>query len=218
MKNNNYIVIQGWMVNELKLKGNDLLIYALIFGFSQDGDTEFRGTIKYICASVRVAKNTAIRSLDKLVDLGLITKRCEEVSSVVFNRYSAIERGYPNWVGGIPKMGTNNSIDNTNNNIKQEFQENLFFKAPKGKHQFDKSPYLDYDFLKKKLIEVYDAGVDLNHYYYSMKDYSSANQSKKYNDWSAVCSSWMRRDKTVGKLKMRESQEQDKDLIEFLRT
>ena len=35
VKSENYITIQGWMVTELKLKGNELLIYALIFGFTQ---------------------------------------------------------------------------------------------------------------------------------------------------------------------------------------
>ena len=35
IKNENYVLIQGWMINELKLKGNELLIYALIYGFSQ---------------------------------------------------------------------------------------------------------------------------------------------------------------------------------------
>ena len=33
--NDNYIVIQSWMVSELGLKGNQLIIYALVYGFSQ---------------------------------------------------------------------------------------------------------------------------------------------------------------------------------------
>ena len=36
VKNENYLVIQGWMITELKLKGNELLIYAIIYGFSQN--------------------------------------------------------------------------------------------------------------------------------------------------------------------------------------
>ena len=34
MENNNYINIQGWMINNLGLKGNALVIYAIIYGFS----------------------------------------------------------------------------------------------------------------------------------------------------------------------------------------
>ena len=33
MYNNQFYIIQGWMVNELKLKGNELICYAVIYGF-----------------------------------------------------------------------------------------------------------------------------------------------------------------------------------------
>jgi len=49
MNNKDYIVIQGWMINELKLSGNDLLTYSLIYGFSKDGQSEYTGSIKYLC-------------------------------------------------------------------------------------------------------------------------------------------------------------------------
>jgi hypothetical protein len=42
---NNYISIQGWMVEQLGLKGNELLAYALIHGFSQDGKNQFTGSM-----------------------------------------------------------------------------------------------------------------------------------------------------------------------------
>lgn len=33
IKNENFILIQGWMINNLKLAGNDLLVYAIIYFF-----------------------------------------------------------------------------------------------------------------------------------------------------------------------------------------
>ena len=30
VNNNNFITVQGWMANDLNLKGNSLLIYAII--------------------------------------------------------------------------------------------------------------------------------------------------------------------------------------------
>ena len=33
IKDENFIMIQGWMVNMLNLKGNELLVYAIIYGF-----------------------------------------------------------------------------------------------------------------------------------------------------------------------------------------
>ena len=34
IKDENFIQISAWMVNQLNLKGNELLIYGLIYGFS----------------------------------------------------------------------------------------------------------------------------------------------------------------------------------------
>ena len=36
-----YITIQGWMRTDLKLSGNELIVYAIIYGFSQNKQGEF---------------------------------------------------------------------------------------------------------------------------------------------------------------------------------
>ena len=48
IKNGNYITIQSFMVKDLKLKGNELLVYAMIYGFSQNGQTKFTGSLQYL--------------------------------------------------------------------------------------------------------------------------------------------------------------------------
>lgn len=138
-----YIVIQDWMISDLQLRGNELLTYALIYGFSQDGESEFKGSLKYISSFLGVSKSTAQRNLENLVNRGVIEKRVEEISGVKFNRYIAREKAEPpivktstgcsqngyvgvvktstgcnqNGYGGVVKMGTNNTnIYNTNNN------------------------------------------------------------------------------------------------------
>ena len=40
IKRSNFVIIQGWMITDLKLKGNQLMIFAAIYGFSQDGESE----------------------------------------------------------------------------------------------------------------------------------------------------------------------------------
>lgn len=42
IKNENFIAIQGFMVKELGLSGNELIAYALIYGFSQDNYKRYR--------------------------------------------------------------------------------------------------------------------------------------------------------------------------------
>lgn len=74
MKNNNYITVQGWMVNELHLSGNELLLYALIFGFSQDGESEYYGSQSYMAESLGLTRESVLRTIKRLEDKGLIKK------------------------------------------------------------------------------------------------------------------------------------------------
>ena len=74
MNNENYYVIHGWMLNELKLFGNELIIYAVIYGFSQIEGTVFNGTLDYLCSCAGCARRAALIILQKLQEKGLIFK------------------------------------------------------------------------------------------------------------------------------------------------
>lgn len=74
VKNENYLVIQGWMVNELGLKGNELVLYALIYGFSQDGEQGFRGSIQYLMDWTNSSRKTVYNLLKSLEEKNLIRK------------------------------------------------------------------------------------------------------------------------------------------------
>lgn len=82
IKNENYIQISGWMINELDLKGNELLVYALIHGFCQDGKSVFKGSLNYIMAWLNISKPTAIACIQSLIDKGMIVK------SIIYNKNS----------------------------------------------------------------------------------------------------------------------------------
>jgi hypothetical protein len=122
----NYIVIQGWMVTELKLSGNNLLAYALIYGFSQDGNSEFTGSINYVCNWLNCSRPTAIKALKELCELKLIFKSENNINGVVFNRYKISLEGVKKLNGGSKEtlhggsketLPNNTIINNTNNNI-----------------------------------------------------------------------------------------------------
>lgn len=81
IKNENYIQISGWMVSELKLKGNELLIYAVIHGFSQDGKSDFHGGLSYLAEWTNSTKQGVIKSLKSLVERKLVVKILEKTSS-----------------------------------------------------------------------------------------------------------------------------------------
>ena len=90
IKDENYYVIHGWMLNQLDLKGVQLQIYAIIYGFSQCEDVEFSGSLSYLCEFTGTSKPTVIKALNDLQEKGLISKREEKINGVQFNRYSIL--------------------------------------------------------------------------------------------------------------------------------
>ena len=87
MESNNYVVIQGWMCNELELKGNNLLVFALIYGFSQDGQSRFFGSRNYIAQTFNISlpTDTAGDGVFKIVEGGKLTINGEGVINGVGN-------------------------------------------------------------------------------------------------------------------------------------
>lgn len=136
-----FITIQGWMATELNLSGNELLVYALIYGFSQDGESEFRGSINYICGWLNCSRPTAMKALNNLVENGLISKRVKIENNVTFNRYKVILQGVKKLYRGSKEtlpggsketLHHNISLDNIKDNI-----ENSNFKNSTPKHLND---------------------------------------------------------------------------------
>lgn len=87
IKNENYYIIHGWMLNELKLKGAQLQVYSIIYGFSQDGESEFTGSLNYLCDWLGVSKPTVIKALQELVEKGFVLKNQLAINGVTFNKY-----------------------------------------------------------------------------------------------------------------------------------
>lgn len=90
MRKDGYVVVQPWMIQDYGLKGNKLLIYALIYGFSQDEQSCFYGSTRYIMDYFTLSERAVVKLLDELVDEGLLCKWSEPVNGRVTNRYSAL--------------------------------------------------------------------------------------------------------------------------------
>jgi len=74
VKNENYYVVQGFMVNDLHLKGIELVIYAIIYGFTQEQNKQFDGSLSYLMAWTNSTKQGVIKARNSLIDKGLIIK------------------------------------------------------------------------------------------------------------------------------------------------
>ena len=89
VKDENYINIQGWMVTKLGLKGNELLIYAIIYGFSQTEDQTFNGSLQYLADWTNSTKQGVTKNLKALVEKGYIIKEDKYINNVKFCEYYA---------------------------------------------------------------------------------------------------------------------------------
>ena len=90
-----YYVVQGWMINELGLKGNALAVYAIIYGFSQDGETRYSGSSRYLSEWLGCSKKTILTTLSNLVELGLLKKRTTYQNGITFCNYVALRTPEP---------------------------------------------------------------------------------------------------------------------------
>ena len=91
VREDNYFAVQGWMVTELKLKGNALMLYAIIYGFSQTTNTAFTGSVDYLCEWLGgVSRPTVINTLDNLVKQELLTKSSTTKGALIYNSYTAL--------------------------------------------------------------------------------------------------------------------------------
>jgi len=131
----NYINIQGWMSTKLKLSGNELIIYALIYGFSQIKDHTFHGSLQYICDWTNISKASCISNLKKLISKNLIIKKEKEINGIKFCEYSTNLNSIKETL--IPIKET--LINNIDNNIETNIDNKLSILDNVEKEQLSKN-------------------------------------------------------------------------------
>lgn len=172
MRSEDYLTIQGWMVNDLGLdKLNEAIIYALIYSFSRDGESQFRGSLNYIEKTTMISRPTVIKVLKKLEGKGLITKEAYQWKSIKGNVYYANLQVVKNFTapvknfteGGkkfnpIYNINTNNNINNLpiedfSHEVKTVFYKVEKFFEPHLRPQKEKQIYKWMDTIDK-LIRI----------------------------------------------------------------
>jgi hypothetical protein len=121
IKNDNYILILGFMVNDLHLKGNELLIYACIYGFSQTENQKYTGRLQYLANWTNSTKQGVIKSINSLISKGLICKDERILNGVKFCEYYVSEfTSIKQSLTGIKQSLPNNIYNNIDNNKEKE--------------------------------------------------------------------------------------------------
>lgn len=119
VKRENFITIQGFMLTDLKLKGNELLIYACIYGFSQAENQVFNGSLQYLADWTNSTKQGVIKCLKSLEEKSLIVKKENFINGVKFCEYYATKFNTPinNVDGGMQQSLTGGGQQSLPNNI-----------------------------------------------------------------------------------------------------
>ena len=219
IKDENYINLQGWMVTKLGLRGQELVCYALIYGFSQDGQSKFSGSSSYIAEWLKITKHAAREVLKKLVNKGLLLKHDKTVNGVKLCDYTAVIPGGLNndgvgqkdtegWVknaqgvgqkdtGGGSKTYPHNNIDNNQdtNSLDIDIKENVKRKDPEPDFSFTGKPLepvmLKWLEYRKQIKKPYKSQMTIETCYKHLEDLSrgSLDLAEKIVDQS-IANQW----------------------------
>ena len=95
MKDHNNFNVAGWMFNRLGLSGNEVMVYAIIYGFSQDEESKYFGSCKYMADSLGISKRQVFTIFENLVKKGFIKKIEKWERNLKFCEYQANPDFFP---------------------------------------------------------------------------------------------------------------------------
>lgn len=157
----NYILIRDWMIEEMKLTGNDVIIYAIIHSFSQ-GEEWFHGSLAYLERRTGLSRQSVITILTSLVKGGYLLRKEIPYKNIKYVNYKAVRKWSRNLTSkdsGLVKNLSKGSqetrlevvkkldpIINNNKNIIKNARAREYLDFP----QRD----LDYDEIENKLLSI----------------------------------------------------------------
>ena len=181
----------------LDLDVYETIILAVIFGFSQDGDSTFSGSQNYLARKAKCTRRKVAMALPKLVDMGLVIKIDKDVRGIKLCEYKVPPAfiGYECHSQGGCEQDSHNNIENIN------IDNNSLYK--KSNSHFQK-PSLDE--IRQYCISRSNK-VDPEQFFnfYESKGWMVGRSHMK--DWRASVRTWEKREKEIPQRK-RESRKE----------
>lgn len=176
-----YTTIPDWMLN-LDLDVHETIILAVIHGFSQDGESTFKGSWKYLAGKAKCSRRKVANTLVSLVEKKFIEKIDIDIRGIHLCEYKVTDTcmmcmggacGAPGGACGAP----NNIIENID--IKE---------SNKGKAKFQKPTIPEIDAYCRERGNSIDAEEFFN--FYESKGWVIGKSPMK--DWKACVNTWER--------------------------
>jgi len=181
VKNDDFLIIQGWMVNELHLKGNDLIIYAIIYSFNQE-EKSINNFKEYLMEWTKSTKQGINKNLKSLVESNLIRDKKIQDNGINYD-YFIVNKVSENRKQSFKKKTIYNNIYNTISNLNNisnlninSINNNIYSRVIEHLNKRIGANYRASSFKTKRLI---DARLREN---YSLDDFKTVID-KKCVDW-----------------------------------
>lgn len=181
-----YTNIPDWMLS-FDLDVYETVILAVIFGFSQDGESTFAGSQNYLARKAKCSRRKVAMALPKLVEMGFIIKIDKEVRGIKLCEYKAshIFIGCESHSQGGYEQDAHNNIDNKN------IDNNSLYKG--GSRRFQK-PSLD-EIRQYCRDKGYNVDAEQFYNFYESKGWVVGKSPMK--NWRAAVSTWSKREKEI---------------------
>lgn len=198
MKDDSYVVILPFMVRDLKLKGAELIAYAIIHSFTMAGQT-FNGGTKYLMEwTATNSKPNILRVLKSLTDKGLLNKVEKTINGVKFCEYTTVvlkenQGGSEIEPGVVLKQNQGgsktepNNKDNNKTDIKEDSKKYIY-----GEFQNIELTDDELQKLKDRFPSTWERWIE------SASEYI-ASTGKKYKSHYATILNWARKEEQKGK-------------------
>ena len=110
VNDNHFLTIEGWMRSRLGLSGNELIVYAVVYQFSQGNAGRYIGGLPFLADWCGCHIDTARRAVRNLEEQGLILPLRGEVNGVPYCNYIINEASLQNT--GIPPQNAGDTPAN----------------------------------------------------------------------------------------------------------
>ena len=191
-----YTNIPDWMLS-LDLDVYETIILAVIYGFSQDGDSTFAGSQSYLAKKAKCTKRKVAMALPNLVEKGLIIKIDRDVRGLHLCEYkvSPAFMGDECHAPGGDECHAHNNIENIN------IDNNSLYK--RGSSRFQK-PSLD-DIRAYCISRGNNVDPEQFLNFYESKGWMVGKTPMR--DWRAAVRTWEKREKEIPQRKRSTRQE-----------
>lgn len=195
MKDDSFVVILPFMVSELKLKGNELIIFAIINSFTA-AEQSYTGSIQYLMEWTNSTKQGVMKALGSLKEKGLIQKEERWLNGIKFCEYTTGKQSLQRWstefTGVVNKVykGGKQSLPNNKDNNKAD---NKDYKKERG----FTPPTLEE---VREYVSENNLNVDAEYFY---KFFTEGNwvdsKGNKVRSWKQKLLTWSRHDSSKPK-------------------